>query len=61
MSHADTILELPKGFELLATTESIPIAAFKRTALTTFLSMVYSFTRKYITPLKERKYCIISW
>lgn len=29
MSHADTILELPKGFELLATTESIPIAAFK--------------------------------
>jgi GMP synthase (glutamine-hydrolysing) len=32
MSHADTILELPKGFELLATTESIPIAAFKKNA-----------------------------
>jgi len=31
MSHADTILELPKGFELLATTESIPIAAFRKT------------------------------
>src|SRR5205814_2968073 len=30
MSHADTILELPKEFELLATTESIPIAAFKK-------------------------------
>ena len=30
MSHADTILELPTGFELLATTESIPIAAFKK-------------------------------
>jgi GMP synthase (glutamine-hydrolysing) len=30
MSHADTILELPKGFELLATTENIPIAAFKK-------------------------------
>src|SRR5690349_11661052 len=30
MSHADTILELPEGFELLATTESIPIAAFKK-------------------------------
>ncbi len=30
MSHADTILELPQGFELLATTESIPIAAFKK-------------------------------
>jgi len=30
MSHADTILELPNGFELLATTENIPIAAFKK-------------------------------
>jgi GMP synthase (glutamine-hydrolysing) len=30
MSHADTILELPKGFELLATTENIPIAAFRK-------------------------------
>ena len=30
MSHADTILELPESFELLATTESIPIAAFKK-------------------------------
>jgi GMP synthase (glutamine-hydrolysing) len=30
MSHADTILELPEGFDLLATTESIPIAAFKK-------------------------------
>jgi GMP synthase (glutamine-hydrolysing) len=30
MSHADTILQMPKGFELLATTESIPIAAFKK-------------------------------
>lgn len=32
MSHADTILELPAGFELLATTESIPVAAFKKTS-----------------------------
>ncbi|MDX1956522.1 MAG: glutamine-hydrolyzing GMP synthase [Chitinophagaceae bacterium] len=31
MSHADTILELPGGFDLLATTENIPVAAFKRT------------------------------
>ena len=30
MSHADTILEMPEGFELLATTESIPIAAFRK-------------------------------
>jgi len=31
MSHADTILELPKGFDLLATTETIPVAAFRKT------------------------------
>jgi GMP synthase (glutamine-hydrolysing) len=30
MSHADTILALPNDFELLATTDSIPIAAFKK-------------------------------
>lgn len=30
MSHSDTIKELPAGFELMATTESIPVAAFKK-------------------------------
>jgi GMP synthase (glutamine-hydrolysing) len=30
MSHSDTIKELPEGFELLGTTDSIPVAAFKR-------------------------------
>jgi GMP synthase (glutamine-hydrolysing) len=30
MSHADTILELPSDFEILATTASIPVAAFKK-------------------------------
>ncbi len=30
MSHSDTIKELPDGFELLSTTESIPVAAFRR-------------------------------
>lgn len=30
MSHSDTILELPKGFEVLGTTENIPFAAFKK-------------------------------
>ncbi|MBD0331883.1 MAG: glutamine-hydrolyzing GMP synthase [Chitinophagaceae bacterium] len=29
MSHGDTILNLPEKFELLATTDSIPVAAFK--------------------------------
>lgn len=33
MSHADTILEMPEGFELLATTDSIPIAAFKKSGV----------------------------
>ena len=64
MSHADTILELPEGFELLATTESIPIAAFKKNRKLTklnFLCMAYSFTRKYIIPLKEKRFFIIFW
>ena len=30
MSHSDTIKELPAGFELLATTDSIPVAAFRK-------------------------------
>ncbi|MBK9336102.1 MAG: glutamine-hydrolyzing GMP synthase [Lewinellaceae bacterium] len=29
MSHGDTILHLPEGFEILAGTESIPVAAFR--------------------------------
>lgn len=32
MSHSDTIKELPAGFELLADTESIPVAAFRQSA-----------------------------
>jgi len=34
MSHSDTIKELPEGFEVLADTESIPIAAFKKNGTT---------------------------
>lgn len=30
MSHSDTIKELPENFDLLADTESIPVAAFKK-------------------------------
>jgi len=30
MSHSDTIKELPDNFQILATTESIPVAAFRR-------------------------------
>lgn len=29
MSHSDSILQMPEGFEVLATTEDIPFAAFK--------------------------------
>lgn len=32
MSHSDSITQLPEGFQLLATTESIPVAAFKLAA-----------------------------
>lgn len=31
MSHSDSITELPRGFEVLATTNSIPVAAFRKT------------------------------
>jgi GMP synthase (glutamine-hydrolysing) len=30
MSHSDSIVALPEGFEVLAITESIPVAAFKK-------------------------------
>ena len=30
MSHSDSISKLPEGFEVLGTTESIPVAAFKK-------------------------------
>ncbi len=32
MSHSDTIKQLPQGFDILGTTESIPVAAFMRTS-----------------------------
>ena len=32
MSHSDSIVALPENFEVLASTESIPIAAFKKTS-----------------------------
>jgi GMP synthase (glutamine-hydrolysing) len=32
MSHADTILELPSGFDVLANTETIPYAAFRKSS-----------------------------
>ncbi len=35
MSHSDTIKELPAGFELLGITESIPVAAFKKSGSAT--------------------------
>lgn len=31
MSHSDSITQLPEGFEMLATTDSIPVAAFCKT------------------------------
>jgi GMP synthase (glutamine-hydrolysing) len=40
MSHGDTILQIPPGFELLAGTDSIPVAAF-RAQSGTFAQPVY--------------------
>ncbi|MCK7557350.1 glutamine-hydrolyzing GMP synthase [Chitinophaga sedimenti] len=34
MSHADSIVRSPEAFEVIATTENIPVAAFKCTSLT---------------------------
>jgi GMP synthase (glutamine-hydrolysing) len=34
MSHADTIVRMPEGFEIIARTENIPVAAFKSHSLT---------------------------
>lgn len=36
MSHSDTISQLPEGFEVLATTDSIPVAAFRQTGKSLF-------------------------
>ncbi len=36
MSHADTILELPQAFELMAVTDSIPVAAFRANGRTKY-------------------------
>ena len=49
MSHADTILELPKGFELLATTESIPVAAFRKSQNGTSVSQLTTHNSQLIT------------
>lgn len=35
MSHSDSIKSLPNGFDLLATTESIPVAAFRKSGTDT--------------------------
>lgn len=40
MSHGDTIMDIPDGFELLASTESIPVAAY-RSKEDTFEQPVY--------------------
>lgn len=36
MSHSDSITSLPEGFTVLSTTESIPVAAFKKESSDTF-------------------------
>jgi GMP synthase (glutamine-hydrolysing) len=50
MSHADTILTMPEGFELLATTESIPIAAFRKSVNGTPDSRLQTHDSRLMTP-----------
>ncbi len=59
MSHADTILELPAGFDVL------PLQILFHTPLSGITEKdirytVYNFTRKYIIPLKGRRLSEIS-
>ena len=66
MSHSDTIKELPDGFELLGTTESIPVAAFKRTTdnrqrATNNPSMAYNFIPKFIILQRAKPLLKIFW
>lgn len=52
MSHSDSIKNLPAGYELLADTDSIPVAAFKNKRRG-IPYMVYNFIRRSIIPHKE--------
>lgn len=59
MSHGDSILSLPDEFEILATTESIPVAAFRKKERMDFLCMLYSFIPRFIILQKAKKLSII--
>lgn len=63
MSHSDTIKQLPVGFELLADTESIPVAAFKKSVKGTPDFPLYGvqFHLKSIILKKVKKYSATSW
>lgn len=54
MSHGDSILETPAGFELLGTTDTIPVAAFKKMAVAHMLFTGCNFIPKYIIPLMAK-------
>jgi len=51
MSHSDSIVSLPDGFEILATTESIPVAAFKKSGVGSQESGEKHHTSNIIHPL----------
>lgn len=60
MSHSDTIKELPEGFELLATTDSIPVAAFKKITCTGTQPLYgIQFHPEVYHTIEGKKYCII--
>ncbi len=43
MSHSDTIVRMPEGFEIIAQTDSIPVAAFKCDTRTPFPMVGFQF------------------
>ena len=61
MSHSDTINELPGGFELLATTASIPIAAFKKNGTTARPFYGLQFHPEVYHSSEGKKSYAISW
>lgn len=55
MSHSDSITQLPENFELLANTESIPVAAFRKNRTRGTVYMAYNSTRKCTILPRVRK------
>ena len=61
MSHSDSITQLPDGFEILATTESIPVAGFKKSGTDSQPLYGIQFHPEVYHSTEGKKSSIISW